>query len=110
MTTHPRASAPACRPAAVAAGLELTGGDGHPPPNDWVLSAMGGGNAGAADDGDASAYNNAAAAAATLLLTVPKAGGLLRVAAATLRLALLHCIGAVQPAHVRHWWAKEALT
>ncbi len=83
----------------MAAGLELMGGDGHPPPDDWVLAAMGGGNAGAADDGDAPADDNAAAAAAAaaLLLTVLKAGGPLRVAAATLRLALLHCIGAVQP-------------
>ena len=93
----------------MAAGLELADGNGHPPPNDWVLAAMGSGNAGAADDGDAPADDNAAAeAVAALLLTVLKAGGLLRVAAATLRLALLHCIGAVQP--VRHWWAMVALT
>ena len=40
----------------MAAGLELTDGDGHQPPNDWVLAAMRGGNAGASDDGDAQGW------------------------------------------------------
>jgi hypothetical protein len=75
--------------------VELTGGDGHPPPDDWALAALGSGDAGAADDdGDATTDGlAAAAAAAALLLAELTVGGLLRgwVAAVTVRPALLHC-------------------
>ena len=79
--------------AAADAAVELTGGDGHPPPDDWALAAMGGGDAGAADDGDAPTDGLAAVAAAALLLAELTVGGLLRgwVAAVTVRPALLHC-------------------
>ena len=36
--------------AAADAAVELTGGDGHPPPDDWALAALGSGNVGAAGD------------------------------------------------------------
>ena len=48
--------------AAAAAAVELTGGDGHPLPDDWMLVAMGGGDAGAADN-DTPADNLAVAVA-----------------------------------------------
>ena len=48
--------------AAADAAVELTGGDGHPLPDDWMLVAMGGGDAGAAND-DTPADNLAVAVA-----------------------------------------------
>ena len=65
--------------AMAAAAVELTGGEGHPPPDDWALAALGGFNVGPGDnDGDAPTDGLAAAAAAALLLAELTVGGLLR--------------------------------
>ena len=95
------------RRAVAAAAVELTGGDGHPLPDDWALAALGGSDVGTAgDDGDAHAGYHAAAAAAAaavLLLTVLLEGGLLRVGGCN------HgAPGAALVQPVRHWWAMVA--